>query len=177
MRKHFVRSYKFVKSKIISHLIEGFSFINKRFSKRKNFSSQTQSTIMNARMEALSRGNNYIGLEHLLLSIIKLTKGRAIEILENLNCNVARLKQDIEKEIVKLPKGDKSYNSPLTKQVENVLKIASIIADEFKSKEIENEHLLLAILKEDSSLLAPILQRFNITYDNYYAQLRKLQSD
>ncbi|MFQ5709632.1 MAG: Clp protease N-terminal domain-containing protein [bacterium] len=49
------------------------------------------------------------------------------------------------------------------------------MANEFKCKEIETEHLLLATLKEESSLLVPILQRYNVTYDRCYYQLRKLQ--
>ncbi|MFQ6114856.1 MAG: Clp protease N-terminal domain-containing protein [bacterium] len=170
-------SYKLRKSKFLGPLLKGLSDLNKFLTKRKDFSWNTGWTIKGSREEAMHRDAAYIGLAHILLSILKLEKGKAFEMLKKLKCNIRDLRQEVEKVVVGLPKRDRSFDLPFTKSASNALKFASIIADKFNSEEIENEHLLLAILHEDSSLLAPIFRKFNLSYELCYVQLRKLQGN
>ncbi len=177
MKKHIIISTKVKAPKIVYPLIKAFSRFGGRFSKSRRFSLQVQSTIMSSREEASQRGNNYIEIEHLFLSILKRSGNRAIEILEALNCNLENLKQELQDAIMSYPQSKPSSDIPFTKQAESALKLASDIANEFNSPEIENEHLLLAILKQESDSLARICQKFNISYEVCRDQLKKLTAN
>ena len=52
------------------------------------FSPRVREVISLSREEALRLGHNYIGVEHLLLGIIKEGEGTAVRILEGLNCDL-----------------------------------------------------------------------------------------
>ena len=54
------------------------------------FSPRVREVITFSREEALRLEHNYIGVEHLLLGIIKEGEGTAIRILEGLNCDVQK---------------------------------------------------------------------------------------
>ena len=88
------------------------------------FSPRVREVITFSREEALRLEHNYIGVEHLLLGIIKEGEGTAIRILEGLNCDVQKLRKLVEESIK--PAGGKavgSGNMPLVKQAEKILKI------------------------------------------------------
>jgi len=173
MRKGYAASFKVGKTKVLTALLKGWSNLSKLLYSGKEFSMQTSAVILASREEAFNRGNDAINVEHLLLALLlKSEKGKAIEILNKLNCNVKALQRQIEEELDKFPQKEKTSNIPFTTDATAALKSASSIADEFQSKEIENEHLLLAILKSETSLLVPIFRRFNLTYHNCYNQLK-----
>ncbi len=64
-----------------------------------NFSKRVQEVIKFSREEAFRLGHELIGTEHLLLGIIKLGEGTAVEILHNLNVDLLKLKKAIENAI------------------------------------------------------------------------------
>ncbi|MDZ7360718.1 MAG: hypothetical protein ONB46_08330 [candidate division KSB1 bacterium] len=61
-------------------------------------------------------------------------------------------------------------NIPFSKQAVNVLELACGIADALDSAAIETEHLFLAMLKQENSLL---VQKLGISYEIFYNQLKK----
>ena len=60
------------------------------------FSPRVREVISLSREEALRLGHNYIGVEHLLLGIIKEGEGTAVRILEGLNCDLQKLRKLVE---------------------------------------------------------------------------------
>ena len=120
-----------------------------------NFSSKVKDVISYSKEEALRLGHDYIGVEHLLLGIIREGNGLAVKILESLGVNPKDLRAQIELS-TKTGSGIPSQllNIPLVKQAEKVLKITYLEAKLFKSNVIGTEHLLLSILKDqDLSLI------------------------
>ena len=63
------------------------------------FSPRVKDVITYSREEALRLGHNYIGVEHLLLGIIREGDGTAIRILEGLNIDLAGLRRVVEDSI------------------------------------------------------------------------------
>ena len=63
---------------------------------RNNFTSRVQKVIRYSKEEAMRLGHDYIGTEHLLLGILKEGEGIGIKILQNLNCDLVKLKKAIE---------------------------------------------------------------------------------
>lgn len=136
-----------------------------------NFSNRVRDVIQFSREEALRLGHDYIGTEHLILGIIRLGDGIAIKILKNLNCDLQKLKKNIEDTVRGTGGAVTVGNIPLTKQAEKVLRITYLEAKLYKSDTIGTEHLLLSLLRDDENIAAQILQQFNVSYDSVREEL------
>lgn len=130
------------------------------------FSPRVKDVITYSREEALRLGHGYIGVEHLLLGIIREGEGTAVRILEGLNVDLGRLRKSVEGSI-KSSKADSPSqgNIPLVKQAEKILKITYLEAKIFKSSIIGTEHLLLSILKDEDNVATKALGSFNVDYE------------
>jgi len=88
------------------------------------FSQRVKDVLTYSREESLRLGNDYIGVEHLLLGIIREGEGMAIQILNLLGVDTNEVRRIIEKAIGKTAARDKSAeNLPLVKQAERALKL------------------------------------------------------
>jgi ATP-dependent Clp protease ATP-binding subunit ClpC len=143
------------------------------------FSPRVKDVISFSREEALRLGNDYIGVEHLLLGMIREGDGKAIRILQEFNLDLRQIRKEIE---TTLSKGTTSLspsltNIPLVKQAEKVLKITYLEAKLFKSQMIGTEHLLLSILKEEDSVACRILNKYGVIYENAKDELDAIMDD
>ena len=129
------------------------------------FSPRVKDVISFSREEALRLGHNYIGVEHLLLGIIREGDGVAVKIIENSNIDLKELRKVLESNLENgNSKQTDTNNIPLIKQAEKVLKITYLEAKLFKSNMIGTEHLLLSILKEEDNVASQTLNKFKIDY-------------
>ena len=129
------------------------------------FSPRVREVITFSREEALRLEHNYIGVEHLLLGIIKEGEGTAIKILGGLNCDIQKLRKLVEDSIKPTSGKGTGSNMPLVKQAENILKITYLEAKIFKSPVIGTEHLLFSILKDEDNVATKSLHAFDIDYN------------
>lgn len=131
-----------------------------------NFSAKVKDVITFSKEEALRLGHDYIGVEHLLLGIIREGNGLAIKILGNLGVDLKELRKKIEAS-TKVGNGTANQlsNIPLVKQAEKVLKITYLEAKVFKNNVIGTEHLLLSILKGEDNIATNALNTMNINYE------------
>lgn len=139
------------------------------------FSPRVKDVITFSREEALRLGHDYIGVEHLLLGIIREGEGKAIKIIRHLGTDSKELRRELEKNLS--PGQSKAVNIgnlPLVKQAEKVLKITYLEARLFKSSVIGTEHLLLSILKDEDNVATKSLHRFNIDYDTVKEELENM---
>jgi ATP-dependent Clp protease ATP-binding subunit ClpC len=130
------------------------------------FSQRVKDVISFSREEALRLGHDYIGVEHLLLGLLREGNGTAINILTRLEVDLLELRKAIEGST---GTSKKTYNQninniPIVKQAENVLKITYLEAKVFKSELIGTEHLLLSILKDENNVVSATLAKFHVDY-------------
>ena len=87
------------------------------------FTERARKVIILAKEEARRFNHDYIGTEHLLLGILKEGEGIGIKILQNLNCDLVKLKKAIEDATT--PSGGTMTigNLPLSKRAERALKM------------------------------------------------------
>lgn len=138
------------------------------------FSLRAQQVIQYSREEALRLGHDFIGTEHLLLGIIRLGDGLAVQILHNLGCDLKEIRESVE-EMVEPSKGTiKIGNIPFTKRAEQMLKFSYIESKSYSSELIGTEFLLLAMLKVEDSMAAQVLNAFHVTYDTVKSELDNL---
>ena len=60
------------------------------------FSPRVKDVINFSREEALRLGNDYIGVEHLLLGLIREGEGLAIQVLKEFNLDLTQIRQQLE---------------------------------------------------------------------------------
>jgi ATP-dependent Clp protease ATP-binding subunit ClpC len=131
------------------------------------FSPRVKDVINYSREEALRLGNDYIGVEHLLLGLIREGEGLAIRVLKEFNLDLNQIRQQLETYLMRSAKVNANLtNIPLVKQAEKVLKVTYLEAKLFKSPLIGTEHLLLSILKDENNVACRTLNKYGIIYDN-----------
>jgi len=142
------------------------------------FSQRVKDVLIFSREEAVRLGNDYIGLEHLLLGIIREGEGLAIKILNTLGVDMNEVRRKIESAVASnKEKPANPDNLPLIKQSERALKITYLEAKWFNSELIGTEHLLLAILKDENNLVTKLLAGKNVTYDIVKEEIRSIISN
>ncbi|MES2681310.1 MAG: ATP-dependent Clp protease ATP-binding subunit [Bacteroidota bacterium] len=136
------------------------------------FSPRVKDVITYSREEALRLGHDYIGIEHLMLGMIRDGDGVGMRLLKNLGIDSAELRKSIEQSLTPgLRKSNNLANIPLVKQAEKTLKLTYLEAKTFKSVQIGTEHLLLCILKENDNVVTKTLLKYGVDYDAARAEL------
>jgi len=140
------------------------------------FSQRVKDVISYSREEALRLGNDFIGVEHLLLGIIRDGDGTAIKLLNEFHLDLKQIRIELEQSLIKSVKSNSTplTNIPLVKQAEKVLKMTYLEAKLYKSPMIGTEHLLLSMLKDEDNLACRILNKYGIIYDNVKDELEAM---
>jgi ATP-dependent Clp protease ATP-binding subunit ClpC len=109
------------------------------------------------------------------LGILREGEGTATDILENLGVDLVEVKQLIESKV----RTDKDINQKadliMLKSTEKTLKLIYLEARSFKSATANSGHLLLAILKDNDSLITQLLVELGINYYMVKSQLQDYQ--
>ena len=123
--------------------------------------------------EALRLGNDYVGVEHLLLGILRDADCGAIKVLKHFDINLKKVKKNIELAIRSdnppLSSADATdfmNKQPVNKQLEKIIKYAFLLSKSYHSSVIKTEHFLLAILKEKENVASMYLDKEGISYNN-----------
>ena len=136
------------------------------------FSPRVKDVITFSREEALRLGHEYIGVEHLLLGIIREGEGVAVKIMKESGIDLKELRQKVENAVQSNNRKSVNLgNIPLVKQAEKVLKITYLEAKLYKSAMIGTEHLLLSILKDEDNIATQILNKLKLNYDKVKDEL------
>ena len=90
-----------------------------------NFTPRAQQVLALARKEADRFNHNFVGTEHLLLGLIKLGQGVAVNVLQRMGLDLENVRQEVEKEVRGGGEGKVSGNIPYTPRVKKVLSLAA----------------------------------------------------
>ncbi len=129
-----------------------------------NFSQRIRDVLTYSKEEAERLGNRFISPEHMMLGLMREGEGTAIELLNQLNIDLHRIRKKIELRF-KEPEPLTIENIPLLKSAERILNLIQLEAKATKSIEISTGHLLLALLRDQSSYLFEIMAEENINYE------------
>lgn len=131
----------------------------------ENFSQRIKNVLAYSKEEAERLGNKDVGIPHLYLGILRDAGGEAFEYLKDANVDVGETRKLIEDKIKKnnsVQLAEKYI--PFDYNANRVLKFVYLEARSLKNTTIDTEHLLLAILKDDTSFVTQILMRYGIDY-------------
>lgn len=143
------------------------------------FSQRVKDVLSYSREEAIRLGNDYIGIEHLLLGIIREGEGMAIQILTYFGIDLSKVRKEIEMAVANNTENKQKGidNIPLVKQAERALKITYLEAKLFNSDLIGTEHLLLAILKDNDNIVTRSFSNYGVDYDAVKDELKAIISN
>ena len=130
------------------------------------FSPRVKDLMSHSRQEAFRLRNEFVSAEHLLLGLIKLNEGTAVNIIQEFQLDLKQIKTEVD---TLLGKSSVSHientNLPLLKQTENIIKQSYLEAKQFKSSIIGTEHILLTILRYEDCAACKILNKYGIMYE------------
>jgi ATP-dependent Clp protease ATP-binding subunit ClpC len=127
-----------------------------------NFTPRAQQVLALARKEADRFNHNYVGTEHLLLGLIKLGQGVAVNVLQKMGLDLETVRMEVEKQVGSGPETKMVGNIPYTPRVKKVLALASKEAKALQHSYVGTEHILLGLLREGEGVAARVLKSLEV---------------
>ena len=112
-----------------------------------NFTPRAQQVLALARKEADRFNHSYVGTEHLLLGLIKLGQGVAVNVLQKMGLDLDTVRQEVEKEVRGGGEAKSGGNIPYTPRVKKVL---ALVPKEKQSLLLEKDGKKIRIGFQDS---------------------------
>jgi predicted dehydrogenase len=127
-----------------------------------NFTPRAQQALAMARKEADRFNHNFVGTEHLLLGLIKLGQGVAVNVLQKRGLDLETVRREVEKQIGPGPDQKMIGNIPYTPRVKKVLALAAKEAKALSHTYVGTEHILLGLMREGDGVAARVLKNLNV---------------
>ena len=127
-----------------------------------NFTPRAQQVLALARKEADRLNHNFLGTEHLLLGLIKLGQGVAVNVLQKMGLDLETVRMEVEKQVGTGPDQKMIGNIPYTPRVKKVIALAQKEAKNLNHTYVGTEHLLLGLLREGDGVAAKVLRALDV---------------
>ncbi|MDR2848937.1 MAG: ATP-dependent Clp protease ATP-binding subunit, partial [Verrucomicrobiota bacterium] len=142
-----------------------------------NFTERAQRALQLAAREAERFNHPYIGTEHLLLGLVALDEGVAVEVLEELNVALDDVRLAVERLVGSGGDTKTRGELPYTPRTKKVLQLAVAEAQAMQHAQVGTEHLLLALLREGEGVAAQVLQSLNVRLEEVLDGVRRLLAE
>jgi ATP-dependent Clp protease ATP-binding subunit ClpC len=139
----------------------------------QNFTPRAQQVLALARKEADRFNHNFVGTEHLLLGLIKLGQGVAVNVLQKLGLDLDTVRMEVEKQVGTGPDQKMIGNIPYTPRVKKVLALASKEAKNLNHTYVGTEHILLGLLREGDGVAARVLKNLDVDIEQTRQEILK----
>jgi ATP-dependent Clp protease ATP-binding subunit ClpC len=127
-----------------------------------DFTPRGQQVLALARQEAERFNHHYVGTEHLLLGLIKLGQGVAVNVLQRMGLDLEGVRMEVEKLVGPHPETKMVGNIPYTPRVKKVLVLAGKEAKALNHSYVGTEHILLGLLREGEGIAARVLKSLEV---------------
>ncbi|OGN62539.1 MAG: NDP-hexose 4-ketoreductase [Chlamydiae bacterium RIFCSPHIGHO2_12_FULL_49_11] len=137
------------------------------------FTNRAKQVIKLAKREAQRLNHNYLGTEHILLGLLKLGQGIAVNVLKTMNIEYDTILAEVEL-IVGYGPEIQVYGDPaLTSKVKKVFEYANEEALALNHNYVGTEHLLLALIRQTDGVAAQILENLNVNLKDIRKEILK----
>src|ERR1700690_1513850 len=127
-----------------------------------NFTPRAQQVLALARKEADRFTHNFLGTEHLLLGLIKLGQGVAVNVLQKMGLDLETVRMEVEKHVGSHPETKMVGKFPYRPRVKKVLALAWKEAKALNHSYVGTEHILLGLLREGEGVAARVLKSLEV---------------
>lgn len=150
---------------------------------KSKFSPKISDIISYSREEAVRLGNEIVTTDHLFLGMLRDGDSEALQLLNSFALDLTDIRKKIE---LNLKKDEPLHMSevdqiPISKGVDRTIKLMSLEAMSLKSKIVDSIHMLLAIMKDETSFSTNLLSEYGLNYEVIKTMLQgetpRMQSD
>ena len=138
-----------------------------------NFTPRAQQVIALAKKEADRFNHNFVGTEHLLLGLIKLGQGVAVNVLQKMGLDLETVRLEVEKQVGVGPDQKLIGNIPFTPRVKKVISLAAKEAKMLNHTYVGTEHILLGLLREGDGVAARVLKNLDVDIEQTRQEILK----
>jgi hypothetical protein len=138
-----------------------------------NFTPRAQQVIALARKETDRFNHKFVGTEHLLLGLIALGQGVAVNVLQKMGLDLETVRMEIEKQVGTGPNQKMIGHIPYTPRVKKVLALADKERKALNHTYLGTEHILLGLLREGDCVAARVLQILEVDIEQTRFEILK----
>ena len=138
-----------------------------------NFTPRAQQVLQLARKEADRFNHGYVGTEHILLGLIALGHGVAVNALQSMGIDLASVRMEVEKAVGTGPETKTIGNIPFTPRAKKVLALSASEARGLGHSYVGTEHILLGLLREGEGIAARVLENLGVDLDEIRYEIMK----
>jgi ATP-dependent Clp protease ATP-binding subunit ClpA len=139
----------------------------------QNFTPRAQKVLALSRKEAERFNHNFVGTEHLLLGLIALDQGTAVDVLRKMGLNLELVRAEVEKQVGTGPEQKMIGTIPFTPRVRKVFALADKERKALNHTYLGTEHILLGILREGDGVAARVLKNLDIDIEKTRCEILK----
>ncbi|MEO0141296.1 MAG: ATP-dependent Clp protease ATP-binding subunit [candidate division WOR-3 bacterium] len=143
------------------------------FANNERFSERVRRIFSMAREESRRLGHDYIGTEHILMSIAKLGEGSAAMILTNLGVDLEELSRILEDSVPRGTGSPPGGELPLNSSAKRAINYAFEEARRLQQQSVGTHFLLLGILREKRSLGSQVLASLGVEYTGVKEEIQR----
>jgi ATP-dependent Clp protease ATP-binding subunit ClpA len=138
-----------------------------------NFTPRAQQVLALARKEADRFNHHFVGTEHVLLGLIALGQGVAVNVLRKLGMDMESVRKEVEKQVGTGPDEKMIGNIPYTPRVKKVLALAAKEAKALNHTYVGTEHILLGLMREGDGVAAGVFKNLDVDVEKTRREILK----
>jgi hypothetical protein len=150
--------------------------LSKRNVMFEKYTEKARRTIFFARYDASQFGSPYIETEHLLMGLMREDNALTNRFLRGHN-QVEAIREQIEHHTIKREKVSTSVDLPLSNECKRTLAFAAEEAVRLSHQHIGTEHLLLGLLRQESSFAAQLLKERGVLLSRVREELSAMSHE
>src|SRR5215208_1157528 len=140
----------------------------------ERFTDRARKVMQLANQEAQRFNHEYVGTEHVLLGLIKEGSGVAANVLKNLDVDLRKIRNEVEKIVQAGPDMVTMGKLPQAPRAKKVIEYAIEEARDLNHNYVGTEHLLLGLLREQEGVAAQVLMNLNLKLDEVREEVLNL---
>jgi ATP-dependent Clp protease ATP-binding subunit ClpC len=138
------------------------------------FTDRARKVMGLARQEAQRFNHDYIGTEHVLLGLVQEGSGVAATVLKNLDIDLKKIRQEVEKLVSTGTTMVTMGQLPFTPRAKKVLELSLEEASNLGHTYIGTEHLLLGLIRESEGIAAQVLRNLKVKVEDVREEVLEL---
>ena len=131
----------------------------------ERFTDRARKVMQLAKQEAQRFNHEYIGTEHILLGLVKEGSGVAANVLKNLDVDLRKIRNEVEKIVQPGPDIVTMGRLPQTPRAKKVIEYSMQEARNFNHNYVGTEHMLLGLLLESEGVASMVLKNLGVMPD------------
>jgi ATP-dependent Clp protease ATP-binding subunit ClpC len=140
----------------------------------ERFTDRARKVMQLANQEAQRFNHEYIGTEHILLGLVKEGSGVAAQVLKNLDIDLRKIREEIEKIVQSGPDMVTTGKLPQTPRAKKVIEYSIEEARRLNHNYVGTEHLLLGLVREEEGVASQVLMNLGLSLEDVRKEVLNL---